>query len=73
MARYNFLEEMPHSDYLNVRLTPDVVFSSKLEASAADATLQRLHATLEDARVAQRSGDTAHLVRVVQSLASEAQ
>lgn len=71
VARYNFVEEMPYSDYLNVRFTPDVVFSSKLEASAADATLKRLHATLEDARVAQRSGDTAHLARVVEALQSE--
>lgn len=72
VARYNFVEEVPYSDYLNVRFHSDVVFSSKLETTAAAATVARLQATLEDARVAQRSGDTAHLVRVVEALESEA-
>ena len=72
VARYNFVEEVPYSDYLNVRFHSDVVFSSKLETTAAAATVARLQATLEDARVAQRSGDAAHLVRVVEALESEA-
>lgn len=72
VARYSFVEEQPYSDYLNVRFHSDVVFSSKLEEMAAAVTVVRLQATLEDARVAQRSGDTAHLVRVVEALESEA-
>lgn len=72
VARYNFVEEVPYSDSLNVRFHSDVVFSSKLETTAAAATVARLQATLEDARVAQRSGDIGHLVRVVEALESEA-
>lgn len=73
VARYNFVEEQPYSDYLNVRFHLDVVFWSQLETTAAAATLERLRATLEDARVAQRSGDTAHLVKVLEALDTEAQ
>jgi hypothetical protein len=68
IAEYNFDGSEPQSDYFHVRFYASVSFSFDVTQAARVRTLQRLEATLVDAKVALRAGDTAHVYRVLEAL-----